>query len=33
MSARYDSPNARKPSKDPSTVAWDALDRGEDPTA
>lgn len=33
MSAKYDAPSAPKPTKDPAAVAWDALDRGEDPTA
>jgi uncharacterized membrane protein (TIGR02234 family) len=33
MGAKYDAPTAPKPTKDPAAVAWDALDRGEDPTA
>jgi uncharacterized membrane protein (TIGR02234 family) len=33
MAERYESPNAPKPKRDPAAVAWDALDRGEDPTA
>jgi uncharacterized membrane protein (TIGR02234 family) len=33
MGAKYDAPSAPAPTKDPATVAWDALDRGEDPTA
>lgn len=32
MGEKYDAPSARRPTKDPATVAWDALDRGEDPT-
>jgi len=32
MGAKYDAPSAPAPTKDPATVAWDALDRGEDPT-
>jgi uncharacterized membrane protein (TIGR02234 family) len=33
LGAKYDAPSAPAPTKDPATVAWDALDRGEDPTA
>jgi uncharacterized membrane protein (TIGR02234 family) len=33
MSEKYDAPSAPKPTKDPGAVAWDTLDRGEDPTA
>jgi len=32
LGAKYDAPSAPKPTKDPAAVAWDALDRGEDPT-
>jgi uncharacterized membrane protein (TIGR02234 family) len=32
MAERYDAPDAAKPKRDPAAVAWDALDRGEDPT-
>jgi uncharacterized membrane protein (TIGR02234 family) len=32
MGAKYDAPAAPKPARDPAAVAWDALDRGEDPT-
>jgi uncharacterized membrane protein (TIGR02234 family) len=32
MGAKYDAPNAPKRVQDPAVVAWDALDRGEDPT-
>jgi uncharacterized membrane protein (TIGR02234 family) len=32
MSEKYDAPSAPRPTKDPATVAWEALDRGEDPT-
>jgi uncharacterized protein involved in response to NO len=32
LGERYDAPRT-KPTADPSTGAWDALDRGEDPTA
>jgi uncharacterized membrane protein (TIGR02234 family) len=32
MGEKYDAPSAQRPTKDPATVAWDALDRGEDPT-
>jgi uncharacterized membrane protein (TIGR02234 family) len=33
MGAKYDAPTApAAPTKDPAAVAWDALDRGEDPT-
>jgi uncharacterized membrane protein (TIGR02234 family) len=32
MGEKYDAPSAPRPAKDPATVAWDALDRGEDPT-
>jgi uncharacterized membrane protein (TIGR02234 family) len=33
LGAKYDAPSAPRPSKDPAALAWDALDRGEDPTA
>jgi uncharacterized membrane protein (TIGR02234 family) len=33
MGTKYDAPTAPRPAKDPAAVAWDALDRGEDPTA
>lgn len=34
LGAKYDAPSsAPKPTKDPAAVAWEALDRGEDPTA
>jgi uncharacterized membrane protein (TIGR02234 family) len=36
MGAKYDAPgatSAARPAQDPAVVAWDALDRGEDPTA
>jgi uncharacterized membrane protein (TIGR02234 family) len=33
MGAKYDAPSAPRPTQDPAVVAWDALDRGEDPTA
>jgi hypothetical protein len=33
LGAKYDAPSAPKPTKDPAALAWDALDRGEDPTA
>jgi uncharacterized membrane protein len=33
MGAKYDAPSASVPTKDPAAVAWEALDRGEDPTA
>jgi uncharacterized membrane protein (TIGR02234 family) len=33
LGAKYDAPSAPRPTKDPAAVAWDALDRGEDPTA
>ncbi|MBV9487717.1 MAG: Trp biosynthesis-associated membrane protein [Solirubrobacterales bacterium] len=33
MAERYDAPGATQPKRDPAAVAWDALDRGEDPTA
>ncbi|HTR69100.1 MAG TPA: Trp biosynthesis-associated membrane protein [Mycobacteriales bacterium] len=33
LGRRYDAPTATTPSKDPATLAWEALDRGEDPTA
>jgi uncharacterized membrane protein (TIGR02234 family) len=34
LGAKYDAPTAPPaPTKDPAAVAWDALDRGEDPTA
>jgi uncharacterized membrane protein (TIGR02234 family) len=33
MGAKYDAPSAPRPTQDPTVVAWDALDRGEDPTA
>ncbi len=33
LSARYDAPQARQPrAVEPAVAAWDALDRGEDPT-
>jgi uncharacterized membrane protein (TIGR02234 family) len=32
MSAKYDAPSTPKPVADPAGHAWDALDRGEDPT-
>ena len=32
MGEKYDAPTAPPPTKDPGAVAWDALDRGEDPT-
>jgi hypothetical protein len=32
LGAAYDAPSAPAPAKDPARVAWDALDRGEDPT-
>jgi uncharacterized membrane protein (TIGR02234 family) len=32
MGEKYDAPASPRPAKDPATVAWDALDRGEDPT-
>ena len=32
LGAKYDAPSAPKPTKDPADLAWDALDRGEDPT-
>ena len=32
LGARYDAPAAPPPARDPAAVAWDALDRGEDPT-
>ena len=32
MGEKYDAPTAPRPAKDPATVAWEALDRGEDPT-
>lgn len=32
MSEKYDAPTAAAPKRDPAAVAWDALDRGEDPT-
>jgi uncharacterized membrane protein (TIGR02234 family) len=32
MGEKYDAPSATRPAKDPATVAWEALDRGEDPT-
>jgi uncharacterized membrane protein (TIGR02234 family) len=32
MGSKYDAPAAPKPARDPAAVAWDALDRGEDPT-
>jgi uncharacterized membrane protein (TIGR02234 family) len=33
LGAKYDAPNTARPTKDPAILAWDALDRGEDPTA
>lgn len=33
LGAKYDAPNTAVPSKDEASVAWEALDRGEDPTA
>jgi uncharacterized membrane protein (TIGR02234 family) len=33
MGARYDAPAARVPRVDPQASAWEALDRGDDPTA
>jgi uncharacterized membrane protein (TIGR02234 family) len=33
LGSKYDAPSAPKPTKDPAVLAWDALDRGEDPTA
>jgi uncharacterized membrane protein (TIGR02234 family) len=33
MGARYDAPGADRAGTDDATGAWDALDRGEDPTA
>jgi hypothetical protein len=33
LGAKYDAPTASTPGKDPAALAWDALDRGEDPTA
>jgi uncharacterized membrane protein (TIGR02234 family) len=33
LGAKYDAPSAPRPTKDPAVLAWDALDRGEDPTA
>jgi hypothetical protein len=33
LGAKYDAPTAPPPAQDPAAVAWDALDRGEDPTA
>jgi hypothetical protein len=33
LGAKYDAPSARPRQQDPSVVTWDALDRGEDPTA
>jgi len=32
LGAKYDAPTAAPRPKDPATTAWDALDRGEDPT-
>jgi hypothetical protein len=32
LAAKYDGPTPPAPTKDPATLAWDALDRGEDPT-
>lgn len=32
MGEKYDAPSSTPPTKDPGAVAWDALDRGEDPT-
>jgi hypothetical protein len=33
MGARYDAPKAPAREKDPTVAAWEALDRGDDPTA
>jgi len=33
LSQRYDAPAAQPRPRDPAVAAWDALDRGEDPTA
>jgi len=33
LGAKYDGPTAPRPTKDPAALAWEALDRGEDPTA
>ncbi|HTW21182.1 MAG TPA: Trp biosynthesis-associated membrane protein [Mycobacteriales bacterium] len=33
LGAKYDAPSAAAPAKDEAAVAWEALDRGEDPTA
>lgn len=33
MGARYDAPRAAARQKDPTVAAWEALDRGDDPTA
>jgi uncharacterized membrane protein (TIGR02234 family) len=33
LGARYDNPRAETPGRDPAVAAWDALDRGEDPTS
>lgn len=33
MGARYDSPEAAARQRDPDVAAWEALDRGDDPTA
>jgi uncharacterized membrane protein (TIGR02234 family) len=33
LGRKYDGPTAQAPVKDPAAVAWEALDRGEDPTA
>jgi len=33
LSQRYDAPAAKPRPRDPAVAAWDALDRGEDPTA
>ena len=33
MGARYDAPHATARQKDPTVAAWEALDRGDDPTA
>jgi hypothetical protein len=33
LGAKYDAPTAAPRPKDPAMAAWDALDRGEDPTA
>jgi uncharacterized membrane protein (TIGR02234 family) len=33
MGAKYDAPSAQRPVRDPAAATWDALDRGEDPTA